>query len=115
MVPGPGVRLGNVMTIDALASGPAGHRVPNVNVYGVPWIIGAKKFLPNFNQFTMRNDMNATRKLQLWRANTSTGPQHTNEMFIMSITNHMGFSFWNSYRLELSGWAVDGFSCAIHC
>ena len=23
----------------------------NVNVYGVPWIVGAKKGFPNFNEF----------------------------------------------------------------
>jgi hypothetical protein len=34
-----------------------------VNVYGVPWIIGAKKGLPGFNQFSMVTAATVTRKL----------------------------------------------------
>ncbi len=75
-----------------------------VNVYGIPWIIGAKKGLPNFNQLFMRNTFQITRKLQVWRSNAAIGalePSNivgTNQMFIMSITNRLGFSFWNSYN-----------------
>ncbi len=36
-----------------------------VNVYGVPWIIGAKKGLPGFNQFSMVNAVTVTRKLEV--------------------------------------------------
>jgi hypothetical protein len=68
------------------------------NVYGVPWIIGAKKGLPNFNEFYSRNTVQVARKLQFSRTNPLLpGATATNEMFIMSITNHMGFAFWNSY------------------
>ena len=41
------------------------------NVYGVPWIIGAKKGFPNFNEFEMENIFQLTRKLQLTRPNTT--------------------------------------------
>jgi hypothetical protein len=81
----------------------------NVNVYGVPWIIGAKKGLPNFNQFVMRNDVAVTRKLQMIRKkveafnNTTYNDFQTNQMFVMSITNHVGFSFWNSYSSNYAG------------
>jgi hypothetical protein len=71
-----------------------------VNVYGVPWIIGAKKGLPNFNQFSMVNAVQVTRKLMLSRNNTnadSTTIYKTNQMYVMSITNNLGISFWNSY------------------
>ena len=34
-----------------------------VNVYGVPWIVGAKKGFPNFNAFSMENIFSLTRKM----------------------------------------------------
>jgi len=39
-----------------------------VNVYGVPWIIGAKKGFPNFNKLGMQNIIHVTRKLQIKRS-----------------------------------------------
>ena len=41
------------------------------NVYGVPWIIGAKKGFPNFNELAMENAFQLTRKLQVTRASTN--------------------------------------------
>jgi hypothetical protein len=76
----------------------------NGNIYGVPWIIGAKKGFPSFNQFYMRSTVQVTRKLQVSRQNgtqpggTASNPSATNQMFTMSITNSIGFSFWNSYE-----------------
>ena len=70
-----------------------------VNVYGVPWIIGAKKGLPGLNQFSMVNSAQFTRKLQLVR-NYVGGPFWTNQMVVMSVTNNMGISFWNSYATD---------------
>lgn len=74
-----------------------GVNVP-VNIYGVPWILGAKKYLPNFNRLYSLNDVAVTRKLQVTRTSTTPGPTATNEMFVMSITNHIGWAFWNSYN-----------------
>ncbi len=70
-----------------------------VNVYGVPWIIGAKKGLPNFNQFYMVNSVQVTRKLEVTRssADPSTAIYATNEMYVIGISNNLGISFWNSY------------------
>jgi hypothetical protein len=70
-----------------------------VNVYGVPWIIGAKKGLPNFNQLSMVNAVQVTRKLQVSRDSTNAfaATYWTNQMYVMSITNNLGISFWNSY------------------
>ena len=72
------------------------------NVYGVPWIIGAKKGLPNFNQLYMNEVVQITRKLEVTRRSTnSLSPDYrsydTNQMYVMSITNNIGISFWNSY------------------
>ena len=70
-----------------------------VNVYGVPWIIGTKKGLPNFNQFSMVNAVQVPRKLQLTRATTdpATAIYATNQMYVIGISNNLGISFWNSY------------------
>jgi hypothetical protein len=69
------------------------------NIYGVPWIIGAKKGFPNFNEFSMESVFQVARKLQFTR-NTNTIPAsdfHTNQMYIVSITNFYGLECWNSY------------------
>jgi hypothetical protein len=80
------------------------------NVYGVPWIIGAKKGLPNFNQFYMQNNVQVTRKLQVSRTKiegyhggSTSGDFSTNEMFIMSVTGNIGCSLWNSYTTNYPG------------
>jgi hypothetical protein len=67
------------------------------NVWGVPWIIGAKKGFPNFNEFSMQDVVKVTRKLQVTRPNTNSLPNATNQMYLFSITNSMGVEFWNSY------------------
>jgi hypothetical protein len=70
-----------------------------VNVYGVPWIIGVKKGLPNFNQLSLVTAVPVTRKLQVTRTTTdpATATYATNQMYVMSISNNLGISFWNSY------------------
>ncbi len=94
----------------AVASANLGSVAPAVNVYGVPWIIGAKKWLPNFNQFYMLNAVEVTRKLQITRpARTAADPAPglneyaTNQMYVFSISNSLGCSLWNSYTNPYSG------------
>jgi hypothetical protein len=67
-----------------------------VNLYGVPWVIGAKKGFPNFNEFSMENPLTISRKLQFTN-NTPNPPWTTNQIFDFSITNSFGFEAWNSY------------------
>jgi hypothetical protein len=75
--------------------------VPNqINIYGVPWILGAKKGLPNFNMLAMVNTASVTRRLMVSRNNTnadSTTIYWTNQMYALGITNNISVSFWNSY------------------
>lgn len=98
-----------VQPIDAaiLALGSNGANYTNgANVYGVPWIIGAKQGFPNFNEFSMENIVQISRKLQLTRT-TNVVSQNigglaakltgTNQMYIFSITNYLGVECWNSY------------------
>ncbi|MGH7990736.1 MAG: hypothetical protein ACREDS_11185, partial [Limisphaerales bacterium] len=71
----------------------------NVNVYGVPWIIGAKKGFPNFNEFAMESAFQLSRKLQVTRPSTNapiTSYQY-NQIFNLSISNQLGVECWNSY------------------
>jgi len=83
-----------------------------INVAGVPWIIGAKKYMPNFNEFYSFNTVQVSRKLQINRKPqdignpyniTTSGDYTTNEQYLVSITNHFGFSFWNSYTASYPG------------
>jgi len=73
-----------------------------INVYGVPWIIGAKKGLPGFNQFYLTNTVQVTRKLQFSRKSvgqrSATDPFTTNQMYVFSFNTGLGVSFWNPYN-----------------
>ncbi len=78
----------------------------NINVYGVPWIIGARKGLPGFNEFNMLNVVQVTRLLQVNRNSTNPSPATvftTNQMYVMSISNTVGVSLWNSYNTNYVG------------
>ena len=72
--------------IDDLLNFPANTPITDanglVNVYGVPWIIGAKKGFPNFNEFSMQDVVKVTRKLQVTRLNTNSPPNATNQMYV---------------------------------
>jgi Flp pilus assembly protein TadG len=73
----------------------------NVNIYGVPWIIGAKKGFPNFNEFAMDSAFQLTRKMEATRPNTNAiladGTYSFYQMFNLNITNQLGVECWNSY------------------
>jgi hypothetical protein len=72
-----------------------------VNVYGVPWIIGAKKGFPNFNKFAMQDVIQIQRKLQLKSTKVPASEPSdiiiTNQMYIFGISNSIGMDLWNSY------------------
>ena len=38
---------------------------PNDNVFGIPWVIAAKKGLPNFNEYGVMTTLEMTRKLEI--------------------------------------------------
>ena len=86
--------------VTSLPAGVSAVNYPNgVNVYGVPWIIGAKKGFPNFNEFSMNNVVQITRKLQITKANAGFPPQfsYTNVSYVFGIGSSLGIEFWNSY------------------
>ncbi|HTV38937.1 MAG TPA: hypothetical protein VMF08_00065 [Candidatus Sulfotelmatobacter sp.] len=77
---------------------PFGYSV--TNVWGVPWIVGAKKAFPNFNGFELDDVFFIERKLQFTRSNiTANEPRTytTNQMYMMGISNSFAMDDWNSY------------------
>ena len=94
-----------ILTIPVSLEDPIGRTAianspQNINVYGVPWVIGAKKGFPNFNEFALQSVSEITRKLQFARPNSSTyPPTSTNQMLLVSVSNVLaGVEVWNSYR-----------------
>ncbi|HEX3797861.1 MAG TPA: hypothetical protein VH413_04100 [Verrucomicrobiae bacterium] len=78
------------------------------NLYGVPWIIGAKKGLPNFNEFSMASVSQITRKLEVINMNAGSSPPkfQTNVQYTIGVSNLMGVEAWNSYT-NFYGRSVD--------
>jgi hypothetical protein len=76
------------------------------NIYDVPWIIGAKKGFPNFNEFASENVFELTRKLEVvrdWNNPNQPDITWTNQMYLFNFTNYLGLEFWNSYRSNYLG------------
>ena len=70
---------------------------PDDNVYGIPWVVGARKGLPNFNEYSLLTDLQVTRKLELVKPTLNSRPNQTNTMYVMGISNVLGVEGWNSY------------------
>jgi hypothetical protein len=88
--------LATPQDVETLAAGSTG--IFQTNVFGVPWILGAKKGLPNFQMAAMVNNVQVTRKLLATRTTTNTsGVYSTWQKDMFSITNNISISFWNSY------------------
>ena len=101
--------------VATVVSANLGAVISTVNIYGVPWIIGAKKGLPNFNEFSMENNLSVTRRLQLTRqtnASPSKAPiiTSTNQMYMMSLNSSLGIELWNSYANNYPGTIIVGLS-----
>ena len=86
---------------------------PGGMIYNIPLVIGAKKGLPNFNEFAMQTLVQVTRKLQFTRQNGANTPiSQTNQMFLVGISNVFGVEAWNSYMtsfqrpFQLYAWPV---------
>jgi len=70
----------------------------NLNIYGVPWIIGAKKGFPNFNKYGVQEMVQINRHLQIVRPNTERFVfGWTNQQYIFNVGSSIGVQCWNSY------------------
>ncbi len=92
------------ITSNALAIN-AGINTANGNVYGVPWIIGAKKGFPNFNEFSLKNVLQVTRKVEITRPTLDAllSSYQTNQQYIFNINSSLGVECWNSYGSNYVG------------
>lgn len=72
---------------------------PDDRIFGVPLIIGARKGLPNFNEFSSEAVVQITRKAELVKSSVGGASKifQTNQMFVIGISNSFGAEFWNSY------------------
>ncbi len=72
---------------------------PDDNVWGIPWVIAAKKGLPNFNEFGILTTLEMTRKLEINKGGRNAPREmwQTNQMVTLSISNLCGLECWNSY------------------
>ncbi|HJO08938.1 MAG TPA: hypothetical protein QGH16_03755 [Verrucomicrobiota bacterium] len=75
----------------------------NINIHGVPWIVGAKKGLPNFNEYSVESIVQVSRRLEVNKGEAANIPPEmsrnwrTNQMYTLGITNVFGIEGWNSY------------------
>ena len=69
------------------------------NVFGAPWVIGAKKGLPNFNQVSMQSFSQIARKVQIVKPSLAADRTTwvTNIQYVVGITNQVAVQAWNSY------------------
>jgi hypothetical protein len=84
--------------VDLLATNNPAAMIPpdgNILVYGVPPVVGARKGLPNFNEFQIEPIVSLTRKLQLRKVGRTI--TETNQFFTMTVLMPQAVEFWNSY------------------
>ncbi|HEV2327745.1 MAG TPA: pilus assembly PilX N-terminal domain-containing protein [Verrucomicrobiae bacterium] len=96
---------GEVTDLPIIGAGPT---YSATNVWGVPWIVGAKKGLPNFNGLEIYNTFFIERKLQFNRSSAAVALQGalfpfgrvytTNQMYIMGVSNCYAMDDQNSYN-----------------
>jgi hypothetical protein len=67
-----------------------------VNVYGVPWVVGAKKGWPNFNEFHLQTSVQVTRRMEAYRPTVTAAPR-LNQSYEIGVSNLFGVEVWNSY------------------
>jgi len=70
---------------------------PPYMIYGIPLVIGAKKGLPNFNEYALLNDIRVTRKMTFHRPAAGAPINQTNQIYTVGISNVFGVEAWNSY------------------
>ncbi len=77
----------------------------NDNVWGIPWVVGAKGQTPAFNEYCYSSAVIVERDLLFVRYPAVPAgqydiyrpPQYTNQFYIMSISNIFGAEAWNFY------------------
>jgi hypothetical protein len=90
---------------------PTGPPLTDLNVFGVPWIVGVKKGLPNFNEFQLQNTALVTRRLRAQKRTADDRNPTYQQSWSLTISNHLGAEVWNSYArafpLPLNLWLTN--------
>lgn len=88
------------MTVEqAMVDGrfPLNVPVANINLVGVPLVVGAKKGYPNFNKMVVQTTAEVSRRLEIRKASFGGLPTETNQMYVIGVSNRFGIEGWNSY------------------
>jgi hypothetical protein len=97
---------------DLTNSAPYNQPDGTFNFWGVPWVVGAVKGLPAFDQYNYQSRVFYQRQLQFVRKPDpnnpgyylTTGPlQATNQFYQMSVSNFSGMDAWNPYSSNFYG------------
>ncbi len=71
------------------------------NIWGVPWVVGAKKGFPAFNEFELYSTIQLTRRLEFLKSSTNTPAsqflRQTNQLYTLGVSNMLGAEIWNPY------------------
>jgi hypothetical protein len=79
------------------------------NFWGIPWVVGAVKGLPAFDQYSYTSRIEFIRQLLFVRQTNSSGPitnlppASTNQFYVMQISNLFGMDAWNPYISNFYG------------
>ena len=80
------------------------------NFWGIPWVVGAVKGLPAFDQYSYTSRIEFLRQLLFVRQTNSSGqpitnqpPASTNQFYVMQISNLFGMDAWNPYPSNFYG------------
>ena len=84
---------------DAASSGSISNDT-RINIYGIPWIIGAKKGIPNFNEVAMNSLFEISRRLAVTRHSLidPVSSYSYQQQYILAVSNAVAVEVWNSYR-----------------
>ena len=73
----------------------------NDNVWGVPWVVGTKDYVPAFNEYSYASQLVVARPLEVTRPCSECPPNFTNVFYDFQISNVFGIEAWNnSQRLN---------------
>jgi hypothetical protein len=90
---------------------PSGTTNYFINLWGIPWVVGAVKGLPAFDRYVADTSWVVTRKVLFTRNPNPTNsllgdptkpPAFTNQYLIFSISNVFGLDAWNPYFNDIS-------------
>lgn len=83
----------------------------DVNVHGVPWVVGTRKGFPSFNEAYWQTEIGVTRRVRLdkfpatasYATNSGrpvAGTFTTNVQFLLDVTRRGSVEAWNSYQAD---------------